>query len=98
MNFTQDTTGQAVNGTSLVGYVKTTYARLVEVFGQPTFTNDADAFEKTQAEWVIVFDNGLVASIYDWKQYEAGVPQGLYDWHIGGTTEEVVNVVVDALQ
>lgn len=98
MSFKQDKTGMAVTGTSLVGYVSTTYARLVEVFGEPTFTNDADSFEKTQAEWVLIFDSGLVASIYDWKQYEAGVPQGLYEWHIGGVDETVVDLIVEALQ
>ena len=41
-----------VNGTHLVGEITTTYAKLVEQFGEPTFT-DADPNEKVNCEWTI---------------------------------------------
>ena len=41
-----------VNGTHLVGEITTTYAKLVEQFGEPTFT-DADPNEKVACEWTI---------------------------------------------
>lgn len=79
-----------VAGTSFVGEVTTTYAKLVKVFGKPHFSGD-----KTTAEWVIKFGHGsgnaLVATIYDWK--ERKTPKGEYAWHIGGTNSLVVELV-----
>lgn len=66
------------NGTGLVGKVTTTYAALVHVFGQPDKANG----DKTTAEWRLRFDDGTVASIYDWK--EPSTPMDVYDWHVGG--------------
>lgn len=69
----------SADGTCLQGYVHTTYDRLVEVFGQPTYTEPGD---KTTAEWILQFGNGTVATIYDYKEYTT--PAGMYNWHIGG--------------
>ena len=69
----------SADGTHLQGYVHTTYDRLVEVFGQPTYTEPGD---KTTAEWILQFGNGTVATIYDYKEYTT--PAGMYNWHIGG--------------
>lgn len=77
----QDGWSAAANGSSLQGYITTTHADLVAAFGSPTFEGDMD---KVTCEWVLVFDDGTVATIYDWKQYEMGTPYGRYDWHIGG--------------
>lgn len=89
------TTGTAsVNGTHLQGSVMTTRARIEAVFGAPTYDTD-DAYDKVMTEWVIAFDNGTVATIYDWKRYESG-PVGmdeLYDWHIGGHNSDAVTKV-----
>jgi hypothetical protein len=86
-----------ITGTSLMGYISTTYDRLVEVFGEPTHFESGDG--KVTAEWDIEFtdDEGDVhkATVYDWKQYEDGTPDGKYDWHIGGRTGEVVGFVQD---
>ena len=84
-----------IEGTSLLGYVRTNYSRLVEVFGEPTYTGDSE--DKTQAEWAIEFMNEdyelFPATIYDWKQYELGVPTGDYDWHIGGLSTDVIDEI-----
>jgi hypothetical protein len=84
-----------ISGTSLIGYVRTNYSRLVEVFGEPTYSGDSE--DKTQAEWSIEFINEdyetFVASIYDWKQYELGIPCGDYDWHIGGNDPIVIDEI-----
>jgi hypothetical protein len=42
---------EGADGTSLQGYVTTTYAELVAKFGEPTFTNG----DKVTAEWVLDF-------------------------------------------
>lgn len=81
----------SANGTSLRGYVVTYYHDLVEMFGQPLPGGD-----KTNAEWIIEFDDGLVATIYDWKTYEA--PMDKYEWHIGGKSYEVVERIQNILE
>ena len=79
-----------MNMSSLQGTVKTTYEKLVEVFGAPTYS-DGDPFEKVNAEWTVdarVYDPedddtvNVKFSIYNWKT--GNVPVEEYDWHIGG--------------
>ncbi len=49
----------SINGTSLKGYITTTYDDLCKTFGAPTiFVGD-----KTNAEWFIEFEDGSVATI-----------------------------------
>lgn len=96
MKFT--TTGVSAEGTWLQGSVMTTRSRIEAVFGAPTYDTD-DNFDKVMTEWVIAFDNGTVATIYDWKRYESG-PVGmdeLYDWHIGGRDSDAVTKVKSLL-
>jgi hypothetical protein len=69
---------EQINGTSLKGYITTTYDELCRTFGAPTiFVGD-----KTNAEWFIEFEDGSVATVYDWKLDH--VPLEPYRWHIGG--------------
>jgi hypothetical protein len=82
---------EAVNGTSLKGSVYTTYADLVETFGEPEAGGD-----KTTVEWALRFEDGTVATIYDWKTY--ATPMGPYDWHIGGKSKMAEVRVTQALQ
>jgi hypothetical protein len=88
MKFTKD--GYA-DGTSLQGYVTAYYHELVEVFGEPT-----DSGDKVTAEWCLEFEDGTVATIYDWKEYET--PMGRYQWHIGGRNYDAVDRVISTLR
>jgi hypothetical protein len=90
MKFTKDP--DATTGTSLQGYVQTTLHELINTFGEPDYYDEGD---KVTAEWCLVFEDGTVASIYDWKRYELGTPElyELYDWHIGGTSPTAVSTV-----
>ena len=45
-------TGANMHMSSLQGCVKTTYDKLIEVFGEPTYT-DADPYEKVNCEWAV---------------------------------------------
>lgn len=74
------------NGTSLVGYVTTTYATLEKVLGEP-YTD----FDKSTAHWNIQAPDGTVATIYDYKTYST--PVGEYRWHIGGHSERALLLV-----
>jgi len=86
MKFTKDSNA---SGTSLQGYIRAYYHQLVAVFGEPDLTNG----DKVTAEWCLDFEDGTVATIYDWKEYET--PMGLHRWHIGGKSQEAVDRVTD---
>jgi hypothetical protein len=88
MKFTKDA---IVNGTSLQGHITTTYAELVEKFGEPNcFGGD-----KITVEWALEFGDGTVATIYDWKYGET--PMHKTEWNIGGKTKEAVYRVYEVM-
>jgi hypothetical protein len=64
----------------------------------PTFSSDED-YEKVTTEWIIKFEDGTIATIYDWKRYEEGAPvlNEVYEWHIGGYSETAVSRVQETL-
>ena len=80
-----------VDMSCLQGYVKTTYDKLVEVFGEPHFFGG----DKTTCEWNLKFADGTIATIYDYKEYST--PMYEYDWHIGGYNQYAVKRVTEAL-
>lgn len=93
-------TGEHIDaaGTSLRGDVKTRKIDLIKVFGEPTYSTPS-VDEKVTVEWIIQFENGTIATIYDWKRYELGTP-GLFEeenYHIGGKKYESVDLVKEAL-
>ena len=78
--------GGEMTGTSLKGYIETTYEQLEGVLGEPVYgPNESDA-DKITCEWVITFQDGTVATVYDWKVGET--PMDLYSWHIGGNNNK----------
>ena len=77
----------SIGGTSLQGYVNPTYARLVEVFGEPMRFAD----DKVQVEWNFTID-GQVGAIYDWKS-GGRRPETVTEWHVGGTSPAIVAAV-----
>ena len=83
------TTEADANMTSLQGYMPARYDQLVAVFGEPEGGGD-----KTTVEWCLAFEDGTVATIYDWKEYST--PMGQYDWHIGGHSNKAVALVQQA--
>ena len=63
------------------------YEDIEAVFGEPTYDVAGSGDGKVQVEWDIKFDNGVRASIYDYKQYDVD----LYDidfWSVGGNSPE----------
>jgi len=87
-----------MNMSSLKGEIKTTYDKLVEVFGKPTYT-DADPYEKVNAEWSIeaeTDEGDLVKfSIYNWKT--GSIPTEEYEWHIGGYGFDAVEAAYEII-
>jgi hypothetical protein len=87
-----------INGSCLQGYIAANYHDLVEVFGEPS---NGDEY-KIDAEWDILFEDGTVATIYNWKNgYNYCGMGGLHvdditDWHVGGFSKQAVQNVIDA--
>lgn len=77
--------------TSLIDVVYVDYSKIVEKFGEPTIGDEY----KIDAEWEIEFEDGKVATIYnykDGKNYngEDGMPtEEITEWHIGGKDKVV---------
>ena len=72
-------------GTSGKGSFICEFKTLVKVLGQPL--KGSDDF-KTQAEWDIIYKDGTITTIYDWKQGEEGIePKDVVEWNVGGNEE-----------
>jgi len=83
----------------LQGYINISYDRLVEAFGEPINNNGY----KVDPEWVIEFADGKVGTLYnykDGKNYQ-GVnglaTEDITEWHIGGTSSDVVRYITNHL-
>ncbi len=86
-------------GTSLVGEIKATYKQLKKLFGEPS---GSDGY-KSDAEWEIKFEDGTVATIYNWKdgknyRGESGTPvEAITDWHVGGHDAKALTYVEELI-
>lgn len=79
MNWTK-ATEEDVFRTGLRGRFIESYARLVEVLGEPHRIGSGDG--KIQVEWFLRFDDGTIATVYDYKSDV--VAERVTDWHVGG--------------
>lgn len=79
-NFIHDL--EASKGTSLQGYVYTTYDKLVRAFGQPDIGPNASERDGSTCKWSLAFDDSVVVTIYD--DNVNYTPKDSYDWRIGG--------------
>jgi len=68
----------------LQGYCLTNYFTLVTLLGEP-HTRRGD---KVNVVWAFRCNNGTIFHVYDWKL--SSVPQGDYDWHIGGNSPDAL--------
>ena len=74
-----------INGTHRQGYVDADYVVLRGLLGKP---HDGDGY-KVDWEWNIEFEDGTVATIYNWKSgpnfgcYDVG-PGQIKTWNVGG--------------
>lgn len=90
--FTVNSKDTCIQGTSHKGYVCTTYDRLVKFLGEP---KGGSADGKTTCEWHIEFEDGKVATIYDWKVNST--PKDLYNWHVGAKTHGALDRLEEVL-
>ena len=87
------------NESFLVGHLTVSYSTLVEIFGQP---NEGDGI-KTDAEWVVEFEDGTVATIYNYKngmaylgRYGSEV-EDITKWNIGGHKKIAATLIADII-
>lgn len=88
------------SGSSLIGYVTTTYDKLVKAFGEPTYS-ESDC-GKVTTEWALEFETEagelIVATIYDWKTYDPSICRdGEFEWNVGGFRRDALDAVEAAL-
>ena len=90
-----------VNGTSYQGGISETFENLLKVFGTPMGASDDG---KVDVEWNIMFNDGVVATIYNWKNGPASMgangtnPVDIRIWHIGGKTISAVYDIEEILK
>ncbi len=94
----RDEINRYVSGTSYLGAIDISYAELVEVLGEGT-----DYFDdyKSDAEWVVLFGSGQIATIYNYKDGrnymgDDGLDkEDIRDWHIGGKSRAVLTKMAE---
>jgi hypothetical protein len=78
------------NGTSFQGNINCSFETLLNKFGTPL---GASADDKVDVEWNIQFDNGVISTIYNWKNGPVycgkdGInPVNNTDWNVGGKNQ-----------
>ena len=89
--------------TSLQSYVTTTYDKLENLFGTPSYSS-GDPYDKVNTEWCIygkvyfTDEYGdkdyevIQATVYNWKT-GGSTPTDEYQWHVGGHDYEAVDFV-----
>ena len=91
-----------ISGTHRQGEIVTTREQLIKTFGAPSYC-DWDSGDKITIEWEMRFNDGTIATIYDYKRIECGEeaePIDLFEefeWNIGGNCSEAVQKVTDLL-
>lgn len=90
-------------GTSLHGYLDTSFAQLVEVLGPPNGAGDG---HKVSTEWYVTF-NDETFTLYDYKDtslYNEENPSveefrklPSFEWHIGARSERNVEIFKNAV-
>jgi hypothetical protein len=90
-----------VNGTSYQGEISETFEKLLKVFGTPM---GASGDNKVDVEWNVMFNDGVVATIYNWKNGPVSMgergtnPVDNTTWHIGGKTDCAIYDVEEILK
>lgn len=86
------------NHTSYKGEIDISYCELCELFGPPLKEGFDDC--KSDAEWRIKFENGTIATIYNWKNGRnyCGPLNGLdveeiTEWNVGGHSIDAIQLV-----
>lgn len=85
------------NGTSLKGYISASYEQLFDAFGDANYYRP-NKNEKVQIEWTLRFEDGTIATIYDWKKW-GYIPASdeVVEWNVGGHSLRALELVKESL-
>lgn len=81
-------------------YIKISYDKLLRTFGAP----HQGVENKIDAKWKILFRDGRIATIYNWKNGKSYLGrkglslENIESWNIGGRDKSVVRVIEDILK
>ena len=87
-------------GTYLQGHIDTTYENIVSVLGKQHHNGDD---YKTDAEWNIKFEDGTIATLYNWKNgknycgEEGCELEDITEWNIGGHSPRARDLLFNLL-
>jgi hypothetical protein len=70
--------------------VRTTLSKLIQACGNPSYKSGDT---KVQYVWTLENDEGIVFSIYDWREYQKITEDESIEWHIGGFNTADTNKV-----
>lgn len=82
---------EAAVGSSLVGYVGTSYFNLLNAFGNPPYGPTVD--NKVDVVWVFELPSGIIFSLYNFKNGPAYLGPGVL---IANITEWSINALMSA--
>lgn len=74
-----------ISGTSFGFCIYASAYQLIDAFGEPHY-EDSDVSEKVSIEWDFETEDGVVFTIYDWKEYDEPAcdnKEKIYSFHIG---------------
>jgi len=84
-------TNQKTYGTSFhYSTVKATVNELIEVIGEPTYTDNTGT-EKVNIEWVLENEDGNIVTVYDYKKYRPLSYNETIEWHLGGENKDITD-------
>jgi len=79
MKRSNNTTGTSFYGVTLI----VTPQQLIDALGEPDFF-DNDGHDKVNMEYDLETEDGIVFTIYDWKEYRPLQMDEKIEFHIGG--------------
>ena len=90
-------------GTHLQGKLAMPYSELVQAFGKPHYEwKPTDLENKIDVEWAFEFEDGTIATLYNWKNGYAycgteGLPlDHITEWNVGGHSVDAVHRMAGA--
>ncbi len=82
-------------GVTYIGEIIYDYKTLVKKFGKPQF-DGASGDNKVKIEWSLIFSDGTIATVYDWKNYNKTnleIKKFNKIWNVGGHNKKaLINV------
>lgn len=96
---THNDTDIDIFGTHLQGYIDCSYQQLTTLFGEP----DPTTSWKVNWEWIIKFDDGTVATVYDWKSgsrlrdIDGNRDTAIVQWNIGGHNRKALDYLYNTI-